>query len=132
MKIGLVGLVEQEWLNTLSTLDESDLDYLDYVTEGSRIAKELKQEGAELVIALTHMRAPNDVNLLSKVGDIDVVLGGHDHSYLVQHVEPHGNLLVKSGTDFRDLTCLWVEIDGSGQKRFAVSPLTYRIVCEFL
>jgi 2',3'-cyclic-nucleotide 2'-phosphodiesterase (5'-nucleotidase family) len=43
----------------------------------------LQAEGAEVVIALTHMRVPNDRKLLKEVADIDVVLGGHDHHYEV-------------------------------------------------
>jgi 5'-nucleotidase len=37
--------------------------------------------GAEVVLALTHMRAPNDLLLLQQVPEIDAVLGGHDHHY---------------------------------------------------
>ncbi|GMH44822.1 hypothetical protein BSKO_12774 [Bryopsis sp. KO-2023] len=118
IRIGLVGLVESEWLTTLTTVEEDDVDFLDFVTEGRRIAQELRKEGAELVIALTHMRAPNDIKLLKNVQEIDIVMGGHDHGYQVEYVEPHGNLLVKSGTDFRDLTSLRVEIDGNGGRKY--------------
>lgn len=44
----------------------------------------VQAEGAEVVIALTHMRVPNDRKLLKEVADIDVVLGGHDHHYEVR------------------------------------------------
>jgi hypothetical protein len=40
--------------------------------------------GADIVVALTHMRAPNDVQLAQQVAEIDVVLGGHDHFYTVR------------------------------------------------
>jgi 2',3'-cyclic-nucleotide 2'-phosphodiesterase (5'-nucleotidase family) len=39
--------------------------------------------GADLVIALTHMRQPNDILLAQQVPEIDAVLGGHDHFYNV-------------------------------------------------
>lgn len=39
----------------------------------------LQEQGAELVIALTHMRVPNDIKLATQVSEIDAVLGGHDH-----------------------------------------------------
>ena len=72
--------------------------------------------GVDVVVALTHMRAPNDVLLLEEVPEIDVVLGGHDHQYLVQHVQPHGNLLVKSGTDFKDLTLVEIQRPAKGSE----------------
>ena len=33
------------------------------------------------MIALTHMRMPNDIRLAENVEDIDLILGGHDHDY---------------------------------------------------
>jgi 2',3'-cyclic-nucleotide 2'-phosphodiesterase (5'-nucleotidase family) len=33
------------------------------------------------VIALTHMRTPNDIRLAESVPEIDLILGGHDHVY---------------------------------------------------
>lgn len=118
IKIGIVGLVEQEWLTTLATLDPEQLEYLDFVQCGQDIAKELRNQGCELIIALTHMRQPNDEHLLGSVAEIDIVMGGHDHGYAVQFVPPHGNLLVKSGTDFRDLTCLDIEMEEDGTKKY--------------
>ena len=50
-----------------------------------------------MVIALTHMRVPNDQLLASSVPDFDLVLGGHDHERWEESVEPHGVQLVKSG-----------------------------------
>lgn len=41
-QIGLVGLVEHEWIDTLSTIDPDDITYLDYVEEGRDLAQELK------------------------------------------------------------------------------------------
>jgi 5'-nucleotidase len=38
-------------------------------------------EGCEYVIALTHMRTPNDIRLAESVPEIDLILGGHDHVY---------------------------------------------------
>lgn len=34
-----------------------------------------------MVLALTHMRLPNDLKLAAAVPGIDAVLGGHDHEY---------------------------------------------------
>lgn len=50
------------------------------------------------------MRVPNDLRLVKECGGgiIDLVLGGHDHDYVVHDdLKP---ILVKSGTDFRQLS----------------------------
>ena len=104
VRVGLVGLVEREWLATLATLDEADILYLDFVAEGRRLARELRAQGAEVVIALTHSRMPNDIKLGEQVEEIDLVLGGHDHNFDVKSTAPHGTLVIKSGTDFREFS----------------------------
>ncbi|XP_071785238.1 mannosylglucosyl-3-phosphoglycerate phosphatase-like [Asterias amurensis] len=105
-KIGLIGLVEEEWLVTLATIDRENLTYIDYVTQGNKLARVLRQQGADYVIALTHMRMPNDIRLAENVEDIDLILGGHDHDYEV--IEKNGTYIVKSGSDFRTLSRLEV------------------------
>eukprot|EP00959_Pyramimonas_sp_CCMP1952_P000670 13081-Pyramimonas_sp.AAC.1 len=121
---GLLGLVEQEWLETLSTINPRDCTYIGFVEEGRRLARELKAQGAEVVLvrsqppdelhALTHMRMPNDVRLAEEVFEIDAVLGGHDHDYALQRVGPSGTLVLKSGSDFRELSLISVTFGADG------------------
>jgi len=73
--------VEKEWLDTLATINPCEVTYTDFVSAGSMLAKELKEKGCHAVIALTHMRTPNDIRLAEEVEDIDLILGGHDHVY---------------------------------------------------
>ncbi|KAF6251135.1 Metallo-dependent phosphatase-like protein [Scenedesmus sp. NREL 46B-D3] len=108
IKVGIIGLVEGDWVETLSCVEPEEVHYLDFVEEGRRLAQELRSSGAELVLALTHMRVPNDIQLAQAVPEIDVVLGGHDHHVQIEVVQPHNNLLCKSGTDFKNVTAITV------------------------
>uniref|UniRef100_T1ISA7 5'-Nucleotidase C-terminal domain-containing protein n=1 Tax=Strigamia maritima TaxID=126957 RepID=T1ISA7_STRMM len=101
-KLGIIGLVEIEWLATLATIDPSEVTYSDFVTEGRKLARLLKDKGVDYVIALTHMRTPNDTRLAENVDEIDLILGGHDHVYEVKQV--NGKYIIKSGTDFRNFS----------------------------
>ncbi len=60
-----IGLVEKEWLDTLATINPSEVTYTDFVTAGAMLANELKEKGCHFVIALTHMRTPNDERYVS-------------------------------------------------------------------
>jgi len=111
-KIGVVGLIEQDWIETLSTLDPEDVEYIDFVTEGRRLALELKEQGADYIIALTHMRWPNDTLLAEKVEEIDMILGGHDHDFYARRI--NGKLVVKSGTDFRNFALVKLVFNSDG------------------
>lgn len=106
-KIGLLGLVEEEWLVTLATVDRENVTYLDYVERGQKLGTELKEQGADLVIALTHMRMPNDVRLGAETTAIDLILAGHDHDYCTREV--NGTHIIKSGSDFKSLSVITLE-----------------------
>ncbi len=115
-KIGLIGLVEQGWMATLATINQDEILFEDPTQCATRLSSKLRAEGCELVIALTHMRVPNDVLLAETVGSgvLDMILGGHDHHYEVRKVPPHDILMCKSGTDFRDLTVVDLQFAASG------------------
>ncbi|CAM9720401.1 unnamed protein product, partial [Phaeothamnion confervicola] len=84
------------------------------------MAQWLRDEGAETVIALTHMRKPNDMKLLQEVPGVDIVLGGHDHFYDVDGVD--GRLVFNSGTDFRDLTVITLAFPATNTDGAAAGP----------
>lgn len=102
LRVGLMGLVEKEWLDTLPTIDPNEVTYIDYIEAGNRLADDLLKEDCDVIIALTHMRTPNDLNLAQNCPKLDLILGGHDHVYEVKKVN-HLNV-VKSGTDFRQFS----------------------------
>ncbi|KAJ3649294.1 hypothetical protein Zmor_021046 [Zophobas morio] len=108
-RIGLLGLVEKEWLDTLATINPEMVTFLDFVEAGQKLAAQLKQEGCDYVIALTHMRTPNDIKLAENSEDIDLILGGHDHVYEIKEV--NGKYVIKSGTDFRQFSKITVNFD---------------------
>ncbi|KAK7079008.1 hypothetical protein SK128_013735 [Halocaridina rubra] len=103
-KIGIIGLVEQEWLETLATINAEQVTFTDYVDKGRELAVQLRNEGCDYIIALTHMRTPNDIRLAENVDEIDLILGGHDHVYEIQKI--NDKYILKSGTDFREFSVL--------------------------
>lgn len=106
-KIGLIGLVEREWLDTLPTIDRKEVTFLDFVEAGNQLADELKREGCDMIIALTHMRTPNDIELAKNCPSIDLILGGHDHVFEVATV--NGIKIIKSGSDFRQFSKVFID-----------------------
>lgn len=76
IKIGLIGLVEFEWMSTLACIEMDEITYVDFVEVGRRLADKLrKEDGVDIVIALTHMRVPNDTRLAEEAPEIDLILG---------------------------------------------------------
>lgn len=115
-KIGLVGLVEAEWLETLSNVDPENVTYTDYVDKGRELAQQLKEQGCDYIIALTHFRTPNDIRCAENAEEIDLFLGGHDHDYEIIKVKNNDKITLKSGTDFREFSVLTLTRDDSAVK----------------
>lgn len=114
-RFGLIGLIEEEWLSTLSTLDSSDVIYQDFVERGRELARWLKSQlKVDYVIALTHFRTPNDIRLADSVPEIDLVLGGHDHDYEI--IKRPNCYIIKSGTDFREFSKITLKVNPDYQR----------------
>ncbi|KAJ2686706.1 hypothetical protein IWW39_003454 [Coemansia spiralis] len=160
IRVGIIGIIEKEWLDTLPCLPPT-FEYHDFVESARDMATRLRDKqnenmACDLVICLAHMRLHNDIKLADACADVvDLVLSGHDHFYYVgsgidEFVDPSaktgvtagasdaeddhsmlakwkkeraelspgstGRRLVKSGTDFRDLSEIVLQLDtSSGQ-----------------
>lgn len=102
IKVGLIGLGEREWLATINSLPPN-LIYKSASATARELVPGLREQGAEIVICLSHMREPNDNKLAEQTdGIIDIILGGHDHYY--SHSLVKGTHVLRSGTDFKQLS----------------------------
>jgi 2',3'-cyclic-nucleotide 2'-phosphodiesterase (5'-nucleotidase family) len=115
IKVGVIGLGEREWLDTINSLPP-DLIYKSASETAKELIPGLKEQGADIIVALTHQREPNDNKLaeLTGTGLIDIVLGGHDHYY--SHSVVNGTHVLRSGTDFKQLSHIeaWRKDGGKG------------------
>lgn len=116
LKIGLLGLGEREWLDTINSLPPGII-YRSASEVARELVPQLRAEGADIIIALTHMREPNDNKLAMNLGDdmIDIILGGHDHFYA--HSFINGTHVLRSGSDFKQLSYLEVRRASPGSGR---------------
>ncbi|XP_065211905.1 trifunctional nucleotide phosphoesterase protein YfkN isoform X2 [Planococcus citri] len=110
-RIGLIGLVEEEWIDTLATINADELTFMDFVDVAQKLSAQLKEEGCDYVIALTHMRTRNDKKLAEHTTDVDLILGGHDHVYDVMKI--NDKYIIKSGTDFRQFSKITIDFENS-------------------
>eukprot|EP00667_Euglena_gracilis_P001460 EG_transcript_1460 len=125
IKVGIIGIVEQEWLDTIRDLP-SFVQYVDKVSSAKVEITLLKEAGAQLIIALTHMREYNDRAFLEDVPEVDLLLGGHDHYYLVADV--NGAKLVKSSADFVHTTLVEIWLPTPERARVRVETTQIPIV----
>ncbi|KAF7192848.1 Protein 5NUC [Pseudocercospora fuligena] len=106
IRIGVIGVVEREWLDTINTLPPN-LKYLSATAVVKDLSKKLREEdGVEMVVVVSHQREPNDAKLSRNLerGMVDIVLGGHDHYYKHSVDEGSGVHVLRSGSDFKQLS----------------------------
>lgn len=103
IKIGLIGLVEREWLATINSLPPN-LTYKSAHETAEELVPGLRKQGAEIIVVVAHQREPNDKKVAKLVPDglVDIILGGHDHNYA--HSVINGCHVLRSGTDFKQLS----------------------------
>ncbi|KAL2817500.1 Metallo-dependent phosphatase-like protein [Aspergillus cavernicola] len=115
IKVGVIGLGEREWLGTINSLPP-DLVYKSASKTAIELVPRLREQGAEIIVAVTHQREPNDYKLAKSIphGMIDIILGGHDHFY--GHAFINGVHVLRSGTDFKQLSYIeaFRKADGPG------------------
>lgn len=110
LRIGVFGLApELEGLVDLSKCQ--GVSYLDPFETANRVAAELKQrKKCDLVVCLSHLGwdEQGDVRLIRQSRDIDLVLGGHSHTYFEQlrYVENADGRSI--GDDQNGKSAIWV------------------------
>ncbi len=121
VKIGFLGIVTPE--SAVLSSAGPGIRFTDPVAASTAAVAELRQAGANVVIALTHLGIEEDRALSRAVPGIDVVLGGHDHDPITFY--EHGVLFHKSGSDAHFLGAVDLDIrteQTSGGKRTSVRP----------
>ncbi|KAF2800644.1 Metallo-dependent phosphatase [Melanomma pulvis-pyrius CBS 109.77] len=114
IKVGVIGLAEREWLDTINSLPP-DIIYKSASATAKELIPGLREQGAEIIICVSHQREPNDNKLAENTGGdlIDIILGGHDHYYAQSLI--NGTQVLRSGTDFKQLSHIeaWRKGDGT-------------------
>ncbi len=80
------------------------------------LIKKVRTEGAAFVIVLSHIGIVDDRSLVASVRGIDVVIGGHSHTAVLEHVKVGGTVIAQAGYNglYLGVTKLRVETGAEG------------------
>ncbi len=98
-RIGFFGLVLPE--TAILSSPGPDVRFAPVLETAREMTAKLREDGADLVVALTHLELDTDRELLREVRGLDIVLGGHEHDPITFY--EGGKLLIKAGYDARYL-----------------------------
>ena len=114
VRIGVFGLTTAEVVKSSSP--GPDVEVREPIAAAREASQALRQRGAQIVIAVTHLDMRED-RALAEHADVDVILGGHEHEPLI--AEEGKTLITKAGSDARYLVQvdLWIGPDGRRTER---------------
>jgi 5'-nucleotidase/UDP-sugar diphosphatase len=95
LKVGVFALIGKDAV--LSTGETGDMQFLDQRETARQMVDELKGEGADVIVALSHSGVDEDRELARKVSGIDIIIGGHSHTALFEPVLQGSTIIVQAG-----------------------------------
>ncbi len=84
-KVGIVSALATDTVDTSSPGD--NITFEDEITALKADVAELEAAGVKMIIALNHVGLPKDLEIAEAVPGIDVVIGGHSHSFMSNEKE---------------------------------------------
>jgi 2',3'-cyclic-nucleotide 2'-phosphodiesterase (5'-nucleotidase family) len=109
IKVGLTAVVNTDAQNYSPAVYALLKD--PYKTAGMQAAR-LRAEGCQVVICVSHLGKLADLMGLSQVPGIDIIVGGHSHSFVKTPYVLNGKIIVQAGEMGKALGALKVKMSG--------------------
>ncbi len=101
VKVGIIGVDVQDMARYVSAEKIEGLKFESPAATVARYLPEVRQQGAEVVVVLSHLGFDEDKKMAREVPGIDVIVGGHSHTELPEGHREGDTLIVQSGTKGR-------------------------------
>lgn len=120
VKVGIFGLVLPDTLTT--SRPGPDVEFLDLCDTARKMVTELHKRGVKSIVALTHLSMAEDKQV-ARCADIDVILGGHEHSLLES--SSGGAPILKMTSDARELGQIDLNIS---KEKGSVESIDWKVI----
>lgn len=94
LKVAIIGLITEETPTTTHPKNAQGLTFLPVIQTAQNLVDDL-QNKSDLIIVLSHLGLPADVELAKAVRGIDVIVGGHSHTRIEKPMTIHQTLIVQ-------------------------------------
>jgi 5'-nucleotidase len=106
VKIGMFGILLPE--TTQTSRPGPNVDILDPCTTANQVIPKIREAGAQVIVALTHLSMAEDKEL-ARCSGVDVIIGGHEHT-LLESMAGHAPIF-KMTADAREMGRIDLNID---------------------
>ncbi|MCX8172251.1 MAG: bifunctional metallophosphatase/5'-nucleotidase, partial [Archaeoglobaceae archaeon] len=105
LKIGFIGIIGKDAQR--KTYSHESIKFEDPIQSAKKAVKVLQEQGADVIIAISHSGISEDFELAKNVPEIDIIVGAHCHSSLEKPlITPHGTIIVQAGHSLQYLGVL--------------------------
>lgn len=116
IKVGILGLAYPNTRYTTAKKNVKGVRFVDAQQTAARYVPLMRREGAELVIALTHLGLSSDKQLAEQVEGIDVIVGGHSHNRMREAMLVGPTVIVQAGAHGSDIGRLDLSVESDGRR----------------
>lgn len=113
VKVGILGLAYPNTPYTTAKKNVANLRFDDAQAAAEHFVPLMRREGAEFIIALTHLGLSGDKQLAEQVNGIDVIVGGHSHNRMHEALVVNRTVIVQAGAHGSDLGRLDLDVQRS-------------------
>ena len=113
IKIGILGLAYPNTPYTTAKKNVVGLRFDDARAAAEHYVPLMRRDGAEVIVALTHLGLSADKQLAEHVNGIDVIVGGHSHNRMRDALVVNQTVIVQAGAHGSDLGRLDLELQRS-------------------
>jgi 5'-nucleotidase / UDP-sugar diphosphatase len=126
LKLGFFGLMGKH-ADSVAPM-ALPVTFSEQVASARAMVEQLRREGADVIILLSHSGENEDLELAAAVPGIDVIIGGHTHTVLPQPIRAGQTLIVQTGTEFQYIGKLELAFDAeTGEVSMRNDPAGYLI-----
>ena len=123
--IGIIGIAATIIDKTMPAHFSKGVRFTDGVQEAREQCAQLRENGAELIVLLSHLGLPQDIELAKQVPGINVILSGHTHNRLTKPEMVGDTIVIQSGCHGAFIGRLDINIEHGEivQSRHALIPM---------
>lgn len=97
VKIAVIGICSNIIDKTMLKQFSEGLKITDGIKELPVIIQQVKEEGADIIILLSHNGFPQDVEMVLNVLGVDICLSAHTHNRLYEPVKFNDTVVIQAG-----------------------------------
>ncbi|MGA2401132.1 MAG: bifunctional UDP-sugar hydrolase/5'-nucleotidase [Syntrophobacteraceae bacterium] len=116
LRIAVIGMTTPDTYYTSKAGNLTGLTFVPPEKVLPAIIRRVRAQGASIIIALTHDGLDSDRELARKVKGIDIIVGGHSHTVIMDPVIESGTVIVQAGSNGVYLGVLNITFDRGKKK----------------